>query len=204
MISTDENQVAGYYSHRHRFLDLVFGGGYTYLIRNVYLELHLYDYDRLERPLDEPEDTALLLYTDLVCDLLVQYSYRHRQLFIKMGPENYSEDEFHTSIIIDKITNALQKLSTLCQVELSFENPSLKGLEIWGRNFETSLAGRFSRSLSRNLCSLEIPINQPIPRTFFASLRCIKKLYVSLNLRQILDRRSSQRNSDWDRHDASS
>ena len=181
-IRADEKHVAGYHSRQHRFLGCVFDRGYTHLIGNIYLELHLHDYYHLERPFDEPEGTALLLYTDLVCDLLTQHSYLHRQLFIEMGPEKYCEDEFHASIITNKIMNALRKLPTLCQVNLTFENTNLKHLNIWERNFETTLTARFSHLLSHNLCSLEIAVKQPISRTFFASLRCTKKLHVSLNL----------------------
>jgi hypothetical protein len=183
VITTDNERRVGYYSRRYRFLDLVFGGGYTHLIRNIYLELDLYDYDRLEGPFEKSKDSALLPYTDLVCDLLIQHSDLRRQLFIQISHPNYCEDEFHTNIITDKIMNALWKLPTQCHVELSLLNE--KSLDKWARNFERNLAARFSRLLSHHLSSLEISINWPVSRTFFASLRCTKKLYLSLNLRKI-------------------
>src|SRR5215471_6106637 len=98
VIRSHEGQIAGYYGRQHRFLDHVFRSGYSHLIRNIYLEVCLYDYHHLKRPLDEPDDTALLLYTDLVCELLLQHSYHPRQLFVEMDPESYCKDEFHTSI----------------------------------------------------------------------------------------------------------
>lgn len=182
VISADEERGVGYYSRRYQVLDLVFASGYTHLIRNIYLELDLCDHDRPTQPFDKSEDAALLLYTDLVCDLLIQHSDLHRQLFIEISLLNYCEDEFYTSIITDKIMKALWKLPTQCHVELSFDN--LECLDKWERNSETNLVVRFSSLLSQHLSSLEFSINWPVSRTFFASLRCTKKLYLSLNLRK--------------------
>ena len=151
----------------HMFLANVFNMGYTHLVRHIHLQLEL----RVD--IGSPDDTAILFEKiDLLCKLLVQRSGPRRRLFIDMVPPFQIKNEDRTAGIFNRVMDAMQKLPRHCEVEFSWWS--------WISKNE-DLTTSSPLLMSMNLCSLELRLTEPISfsSTFFASLRCTKKLVLS-------------------------
>ena len=184
-------------SRQHRFLVSVLRAGYAELVRNVHLILQLDDnvvsfWERCkkdddyyvsedespERPSLKFTPAGLVEYTDLVCDVLSQYSCRCLRLAIDILPYRPNNIEPTSGIIVNKVFDIWQSLPTNCKVECWIDADRSRSVpkgcyEQW---FTTTIPEPASRVLSSLL--IEDFLSLPISRTFFASLSCTTKLKI--------------------------
>jgi hypothetical protein len=155
----------------HRFLANVISMGYTHLVRSIHLQLQLRDdIGYLDY---SPDDNAILFENiDLLCYLLVQRSGPRRRLFIQMLSPLQIHNDDRKNGISNRVMDALQKLPRHCEVEFSFCSWISKKEDL------TTITPLL---MSMNLCSLELRLTEltSFSSTFFASLRCTKKLVLS-------------------------